>query len=208
MKMLKGFDLSHWNSVKSWDLLAKQADFVILKVGGSDSGVYIDSKFLEFYKKAKEKGIQVGAYWFIGYKSSSKQAVADADFIVKFLKKNKIQLDLPIFLDIETPAYTNAPALHCRSIVSTFCEQIEKYNYFAGFYTFKSFWEKKLKGLEKRFFCWMAYWTRDNKTYIKDKNIRMHQYYVGENLAFTGAVDHDVLFADLAAIIKKKGLNK
>lgn len=208
MKMLKGFDLSHWNFVKNWDLVAKQADFIILKIGGSDSGVYIDSKFLEFYKKAKEKGIQVGAYWFIGYKSSTKQAIADADFIVKFLKKNKIQLDLPIFLDFEAPSYTNAPALHCRSLVSAFCEQIEKYNYFAGFYTFKSFWEKKLKGLEKRFFCWIAHWTSTPKTYMEDKNIRMHQYYIGGNSAFTGAVDHDVLFVDLAAIIKKKGLNK
>ena len=43
---------------------------------------------------------------------------------------------------------------------------------------------------------------------MKDKNIRMHQYYIGGNSAFAGAVDHDVLFVDLAAIIKKKGLNK
>lgn len=64
----KGVDLSHHNGNVDFRSLSCEADFVILKIGGSEKKghkCFKDVAFDEYYRRAKEAGLKVGAYFFI-----------------------------------------------------------------------------------------------------------------------------------------------
>ena len=71
--MTKGIDISHWQSKVDFSTLKSVDDinFCILKAGGSDKGVYVDSTFYGRYEECKKHGINVGAYYFVGSKCDS-----------------------------------------------------------------------------------------------------------------------------------------
>ena len=70
--LFKGIDVSRWQGSINWDSV-KQTDveFVILKAGGSDAGLYVDPTFEHNYKECKRLGIPVGCYYFVGSKCTS-----------------------------------------------------------------------------------------------------------------------------------------
>ena len=74
MSKITGVDLSHWNG--SVDFAHLAADFVLLKVGGSDSGRYTDRAYASNAKAARAAKKHVGHYWFNG----EGDPVSDADF--------------------------------------------------------------------------------------------------------------------------------
>ena len=79
---IKGIDVSHWQGTIDWNKVKKAGiEFAIIKAGGSDAGFYTDSKWEANYKGAKAAGIPIGAYYFVGYKMSSRN-------VQKILNKN------------------------------------------------------------------------------------------------------------------------
>ena len=85
--MIMGIDISHWQGNIDFNKVkASGIDFVIIKAGGSDKGFYKDPKFEENYKKAKEAGLKVGAYYFVGRKFyGNVSGVADAHRFIHIL---------------------------------------------------------------------------------------------------------------------------
>ena len=64
---IKGIDVSRWQGVIDWKAVkADGVEFAIIKAGGSDAGFYKDRTFEQNYAGAKENGISVGAYYFVG----------------------------------------------------------------------------------------------------------------------------------------------
>ena len=60
-----GIDISRYQ--KGIDLaqaMTEGVEFAILKIGGSDAGLYKDSCFEQHYANAKGLGLPVGAYYF------------------------------------------------------------------------------------------------------------------------------------------------
>jgi hypothetical protein len=61
-----GLDLSHWDEKVDWAQLKGNLDFVTLKAGGSDAGLYEDAQFAGRVQAAYDQDILTGAYWFVG----------------------------------------------------------------------------------------------------------------------------------------------
>ena len=90
--MIRGIDISHWQGdINFKKVKADDVNFCIIKAGGSDFGLYKDKKFESNYAAAKEAGLNVGAYYFVGknFRGSENQRIIN---LKETLKKGEIIL--------------------------------------------------------------------------------------------------------------------
>ena len=130
--IMRGVDLSHWNGVIDFNALKKHGvSFAILKAGGDEGNFYRDSKYNHNYSLAKQAGVYVGAYYFVGRKFvNSSVGLADAKHFISLIK-GKV-FDLPVIVDIEvTPTSAKAGA---TDAAIAFCRELEKNGFYAMIY--------------------------------------------------------------------------
>ncbi|MGN1411957.1 MAG: GH25 family lysozyme [Oscillospiraceae bacterium] len=162
----KMIDVSHHNG---------EIDFAKVKADGVQGVIIragfgfrtLDSCFLENIKNALAVGLHIGIYWF-GYASTVAQAKQEAEFLAKTLDTYRGKIDLPIFYDWEYDSYNYIKKTYgitaTKQLVSdmtqAFCEVLEKYGYFSGFYAnidyLDNFYTQSVKD---RFCCWVAQWS-------------------------------------------------
>ena len=130
--VLRGVDLSHWNGNVNFNALKKQGvSFVILKAGGDEGNFYRDSKYNTYYNQAREAGLYVGAYYFVGRKFTvSEIGLTDARHFISLLK-GKV-FDMPVVVDIEVTPTTQKHGATDAAI--SFCTELEKNDYYAMIY--------------------------------------------------------------------------
>lgn len=190
-----GIDISKWQG--DFDLKNSGAGFVIIKAGGSDDGMYIDSQFYNNYTKAKNLGIPCGIYWYTRAVSVT-NLDAEIDYLISWIEC--LQFELPIFLDLEEEIlYNKAPQLAIEWI-----NRLSSKGYYAGIYTSWSWWNGTLKGVVKSILPeqrWLALWINGNNPEW-DCGIWQNGYVTING----GEIDSDYLFADYS-FIKKNGLN-
>lgn len=203
---LIGCDISHWQGVVDFKKLAKQVDFVILKLGGSDTTdfFYIDKKFEKYYAAANEAGLAVGCYWFVGKNSTgSEDGLREAKYIHAAIKDKSFEM--PIYIDFEKgskihKAKNTAYCIACGNA-------LEKLGYFVGIYASDISGFKEMLNLEdlKRFSLWVA---RYEKVPQYVKNYHLWQYSSKGRLdGISGNVDLDFAYLNLPKIIKQKHFN-
>jgi len=130
--MLNGIDVSAWQGTIDWKKVKDSGvEAVILKAGGSDDGFYTDSKFETNYNGAKEVGLKVGAYYFVGSQFVTR-ADGEADAL-RFLNiiKGK-QFDMPVYVDVEATRPEDKEGT--TNATSAFCLYMEQKGYFVGIY--------------------------------------------------------------------------
>lgn len=152
----KGIDLSYSNGVVDWNKIKDEnIDFAIIRTGfGKESPNQIDKQFENNYKGAKSVGIPVGAYHY-SYAVMPKEAEQEAEFCLKLLKDK--QFEYPIFIDIEESRQVSLSSGTCCEIVKAFCDKLEKAGYWAGVYSFDSFFKSNLSSeIVKRYTTWVA----------------------------------------------------
>ena len=105
--MIKGIDVSHWQGDIDWKTAKKVGlEFAIIKAGGSDKGFYKDSKFEKNYIEAKNAGVKVGAYYFVGENCKSyEDGAADAKRFIEIIAGK--QFEYPVYIDFEAPDTSN-----------------------------------------------------------------------------------------------------
>ena len=100
MAKIKGIDISKWQGDFNFAQAKKEGqEFVIIKGGGGNDGLYVDSFFRSNYDEAKKHGFSVGAYFYSGARNTL-EAKSEAAFYYENCLKNR-KFDLPIFLDVE-----------------------------------------------------------------------------------------------------------
>lgn len=189
-----GIDISRWQ--KGLDLSKFQhAKFAVIKAGGSDDGLYIDSCFLDFYTQAKNLGWPVGIYWYTQAVSVT-NLLTEIDYLLGNIKG--LQFELPVFLDLEeTVLYDKAGQLAVYWL-NTLAEK----GYYPGIYSSLSWWKDTLKNVS----CdpvqkWLALWGEyDDPGY--DCGIWQDGHITTQGMD----IDSDYLYADYS-FIKEKGLN-
>lgn len=101
-----GIDLSMHQSDVDFSLLKQQGiEFVFIRLGyrGYQSGkLNLDEKFEKFYEQARKYDLDIGIYFF-SQAINEKEAIEEANFVLKHLKGKKI--DLPIAYDLERIDY-------------------------------------------------------------------------------------------------------
>lgn len=66
MSQIKGIDVSRWQGLIDWDAVKGARDFAIIKLGGSDDGLYPDGQGVRNANEARRVGIPHGFYFFLG----------------------------------------------------------------------------------------------------------------------------------------------
>lgn len=119
-------------------------EFVIIRLASnSERDENVDPYFFEFYTAAKAAGFDVGAYFF-SFATTVEDAIRDAEFVAKWLDHYSVQLEYPVFYDIENaPVWEHYPSdfdqFHVTEIVQTFVEKMLESGYYAALYAQKSF---------------------------------------------------------------------
>ncbi len=135
-----GFDLSNvGQSGIDLDILTDHnASFVILRGGftGSDGTMEKDLSFDLWYSGAKQRGVDVGVYWY-SRADSYADGKAEAEFVYNNCLKGK-RFEYPIYIDIEDSVHT-ANIANTTDAIKGFCEYLTEKNYLVGLYTYQAF---------------------------------------------------------------------
>lgn len=210
MRYFEGIDISHWQGDIDFTKVQPQVDFCILKAGGSDKGLYKDSKFEEYYKYCNALKIPMGAYYFVGKNFTSiADGVADAERFLKIVEGKKFSY--PLFLDLEATSPTDKKGATDASIA--FCKYVQNHGYYVSIYA------SEVSGFKDRldasrlgaFDLWVAKYPVDAVYSNKPKMLRsygMWQYTSkGRITGISGNVDRDVAFYNYPEIMRKAHLN-
>ena len=204
-----GIDISRWQP--NYDLARAKAEgveFVIVKAGGGDDGLYKDSKFEQHYANAKALGLPVGSYFF-GKAMSVEQAEKEADKFLSILAGH--QFEMPVYYDVEETMLNNSKKL-LTDIMFAFCEKVEKAGYYVGIYSNEWVFNSKVDDKKlSRFAHWVAKWVK-NKPKLKYSEVGLWQFGGSTNVIrspfIAGVVtDQDYCYVDYETAIKKYGLN-
>ena len=172
----RGIDVSAWQENIDWKKVADSGvEFAIIKVCGRGYGMagslYEDSKFRRNIEGAQANGILVGAYVF-SQAITVTEARQEARYLISLIQD--YDMDLPLVLDYEE-AYANGDRSTGRlsnaldtwltpedvtKICLAFCEEVEDYGYESMVYTYKYFFERKMKaGALSR--VWLAHFVSE-----------------------------------------------
>lgn len=200
---IKGVDLSHHNGKVNFQKLLEEGNtFVILKIGGSDAGLYKDSKFDQYYRKAKTAGLNVGAYYYIGKDIHSNFAKV-LDHIRTLLEC--VQLEYPFYLDIESTAESAKVSTTTKAVF--ILRELEKLKYFVGVYAsdISGFKEKLDLNSLQDFTLWVARYGKEPQ-YVKNWDIWQYTEK-GNSSATLSNVDKDYSKRDFSKVIVSKHFN-
>lgn len=159
--MIKGIDVSAWQGTIDWKKVREAGiEAAVLKAGGSDDGLYTDSKWEQNYKEAKAAGLHVGAYYFVGEKCITKDdGKADAERFLDMLKGKK--LDFPVYIDVEATSPSDRDGATEAAIA--FLDVLEEAGYFAGIYASEvsGFRDRLDDSKLKKYSHWVAWYGED-----------------------------------------------
>lgn len=204
-----GIDISRWQG--DFDMARAKnegVEFVIIKGGGGDSGLYVDKKFTENYENAKRLALPVGCYWF-----SKALSIADARkeaeyFLSSCLRGRKFEL--PIYMDVENKQMLALGKRALTDIVKTFLDVLWDAGYYAGIYSSKSMFGSYLFDNELSDYPhWVAQWAT-SCTYAGQYGMWQFGGEINKLRANTVAgvvCDQDYMLEDYPAMIKAAGRN-
>ena len=204
-----GIDISRWQG--DFDMARAKnegVEFVIVKGGGGDSGLYVDKKFTENYENAKRLALPVGCYWF-----SKALSIADARkeaeyFLSSCLRGRKFEL--PVYMDVENKQMLALGRRALTDIVKAFLDVLWDAGYYAGIYSSKSMFGSYLFDNELSDYPhWVAQWAT---TCAYAGRYGMWQFGGEINKLRTNTVagvvcDQDYMLEDYPAMIKAAGRN-
>lgn len=210
---LKGIDVSRHQGVIDWDKVKSSGiQFAMIKAGGSDDGMYIDSKFEANYRGAKAAGIPIGAYWFVGKDFlTSEEGRKQAIYLEKALE-NK-QFEYPIAVDVETTAKSKKSQATVATII--FCDELVSKGYYPMIYASDISGFKERLDLPRliRFDKWVARYGNANseKSLSQPQYVETYQIWQytskGSVIGINGNVDMDYCYYDYPSMIKSNGYN-
>ena len=127
---MRGVDIS--NHQAGLDLAkAKSAgiEFAVCKL--SEGRTYKDRQFDTFYQQAQACGLPLGAYVY-SHATTPDAAIAEANTALLLLGGRELALGL--FMDVETNAQMELPAVQLKQTLMAFCRTVENAGYVSGLY--------------------------------------------------------------------------
>ncbi len=199
---VRGIDVSVWQGdIDFAKTKAAGIDFIIIRAGYGAG--HKDKWFEANYKKAKQAGLHVGAYWY-SKAGSFKGAEQEAESFLSVL--NGKQFDYPVYIDVEEKSQLAAGKEFVSGLIRTFCSKMEAAGYFAGFYTSASYARSLVRDdVLKRYNFWCAEW---GKACSYKGSCGIWQYSSSGSVnGIRGRVDLDYSYQDFPTIIRSGGFN-
>lgn len=207
-----GIDISHWQG--TFNLKAAKAEgveFVIIKGGGGDDGLYTDSRFRRNYDAAKQIGLPVGAYWF-SKALSVREAEAEADYFYTNVLKGR-SFELPVYIDVEHASQLALGKDALTAIVKTWCARLEARGFWVGIYaSLWTFASHVHDNQLQRYAHWVAQWSKTCDYKGNPGVLGMWQFggernEIRSNKICGQVVDQNYMLIDYEPRIKAAGLN-
>ena len=198
----KGIDVSVWqgDNIDFKKVKAAGKNFVIMRAG---IGTSTDKYFELNYKKAKEAGINVGAYWYCKA-LTVKSSTEEANKALSVLKGKKFEY--PIYYDIENQNLFSKGKALTSQIADNFCQIMQKNGYFCGIYGSKYYFENYFTDTVKnKYTIWVAQY--NTQCTYKGAYKIWQRSSKGSVNGISGNVDLDESYCDFPSIIKNKHLN-
>ena len=206
-----GIDISKWQGNFDFDkAVSEGAEFVIIKGGGGDDGLYIDPKFERNYKEAKKAGLDVGCYFF-SKATDTDTAKKEAQYFYKKILKGK-QFELPVYMDVEQQDMLNLGREQLTDVIEAFCEELEFFGYWVGIYSTPYVFLQQTNDEKLQVYAhWIAQWSREC-TYPYTNVLGVWQFggdvnYIKDNKVAGVICDQDYMYIDYPTLIKERGLN-
>lgn len=202
---MKIIDVSKHNGSIDWKKVkASGIDGVIIRAGYGRSIAQKDTMFEKNYEGAAEVGLHIGAYWY-SYAVSAAEARQEAEAFLEAVKGKSF--DLPLWLDIEDKCQLKLGKSTCTEIVTAFLDRLENAGFYAGVYSFDSFFKTNLEPrIRSRYAEWAARVESVPPEFALEWGI--HQYsWRGRVDGIKGDVDMNNCRRDYPTIIRKAGLN-
>ena len=190
--MLKGIDISEFQTVDYKKLKKQGIDFAIIRCGYGRNISQEDKKFKKHYEGLKSVGIKIGCYLY-SYVTSVQNAKLEAENCLKIIKG--LQFDLPVFYDLEDKVVAKLGKEKITNCALNFCETIEKAGYKAGVYANLN-WFLNYINVSKilKYKIWLAEWSQ---THTSKFRIDYWQYSSkGKIDGINGNVDLDISYVD------------
>lgn len=203
---INGVDLSKHNGTVDWNKIkAAGVKFAIIRSGfGKADPSQIDGQFEANYAGAKKVGIPIGVYHY-SYAKSAADAEKEAAFVIDIIKGK--QFEYPIYFDIEDKTQVALSKATCTAIVTAFCNKLEKAGYWAGVYSYDSFFSTHLDAsIQQRYAVWAARVENVKPAYCK--TYQMWQYsWKGSVNGSSKETDMNICYVDYPTMIKKAKKN-
>lgn len=200
-----GIDVSRWQGAIDFKKVKNYGvKFVLIKAGGSDSNFYTDRNFYTNYLKAKEQGLNVGAYYFAGVDCNNyANGVKQANEFYKII--NGLQFEYPVILDFEVQNKNNKAGN--TEAIKGFGDFFEKLKYYFMVYgsDISTFKERVNDKDLKRFDHWVARYG-SKPTFVKSYGIWQFTSE-GKINGISGNVDCNISYNDYPSIMRKHHLN-
>jgi hypothetical protein len=206
-----GIDISRWQGDFDLDAAKKEGvQFVIIKGGGGDSGLYVDSKFTRNYTEAKKRGLPVGVYWF-----SKALTVTEAEKEAEYFYTNVLkgrQFELPVYIDVEHKSQLALSKRLLTDIIKAWCSYLEKKSFWVGIYSSLSYFSSNVYDKELTAYAhWVASWAA-SCSYSNTSCFGMWQFggetnKIRPNKVAGVVCDQDYMLTDYPTRIKAAGLN-
>lgn len=204
---MKGIDVSRWQTNVDYAKLKRAGvEFVIIQAGFGDVLSYPkqkDKMFESHYKAAKAAGLHVGAYWY-SYATTVAGAKREAQGFIQTIKGK--QFDMPVYIDLEEKSQFSTGKNNCSAMVTAFCEELEKNNYWTGLYISRNPLQNYISTeVANRYSLWVAeYASKCN--YGGTVDIWQYTSLARYN-GYSGNLDGDICYKDYPTLIKNAGKN-
>ena len=208
--MLKGLDISNYQNGINFDAIKNAGiNFLILRAGFTGWGTGVnynkDNTFESFYNQAKQRGINVGAYWY-SCANTREKGIAEAKFMYENCLKGK-QFEYPIYIDVEDTYHQVNNKRGVTDAIIGFCEYLENLGYYVGIYAsdISGFQEKMYLNELDSYDKWVARYGNEPK-YVKQYGM-WQSTSSGRINGYNDNLDCDIAYKDYSSIIKNAKLN-
>lgn len=207
---MKGLDISSYQNGINFDTIKNAGiNFLILRAGftgwGTGTNYNKDKCFENFYSKAKQRDINVGAYWY-SCANTKEKGIAEARFMYENCLKGK-QFEYPIYIDVEDTHHQVNNKRGVTDAIIGFCEYLENLGYYVGIYAsdISGFQDKMYLNELNVYDKWVARYGSEPK-YVKQYGM-WQSTSSGRINGYNGNLDCDIAYKDYSSIIKNIGLN-
>ena len=156
-----GIDISYWQGKIDYKKVKNSGvQFVIIRIGrqkGKNLEYVLDKKYKEYIEGFNKVKLPVGVY-FYSYADSNEEAIKQAKWVVKNIKKYDIEL--PVVFDWENFDHYRAYNLsfyNLTKMADSFMNEIENNGYEAMLYSSKAYLESVW--METKHDVWLAHYT-------------------------------------------------
>lgn len=161
-ELLRGADISAYNTVSNWEDIAKQFQYLILKAG---EGTTKDPKYESFASSAAQNNIPIGIYVVntadsrLNEDDIRKQVEQEAALAIE--QASYRQVDYPIYIDLEKARTEKIEDKDLKIILETWYKKIVEAGYIPGIYTSGSIATKIHNSIDESLYneysLWYAY---------------------------------------------------